>query len=246
MTRIRASLTYANVIATVALFLALGGGAYAALKLPKNSVGSKQIKKGAVTSAKVKNGSLAAGDFKAGTLPRGPQGQQGEQGQQGLQGLQGGQGAPGRDGAAVVARVRSTGSVETPADGSSVSLPLTSATWTQAANEVDLLPYGDVKITLPDSNHCSTAGSPPNVTGGFVDVFISVYVDGSLVSSTTIPGPADGGTKHPRLPAPTYLYEPGSAAAHTVTAKFSSQCDATAEHASVTVSDLTLDVIRAF
>jgi hypothetical protein len=38
-TRIRAGLTYANVVATLALFLALGPGADAAIKLPKNSVG---------------------------------------------------------------------------------------------------------------------------------------------------------------------------------------------------------------
>ena len=36
----------------------LGGTGYAALKLPRNSVGSVQIKKSAVTSAKVKDGSL--------------------------------------------------------------------------------------------------------------------------------------------------------------------------------------------
>ena len=49
---LRQRLTYANVIATLALFIALGGGAYAATQLPRNSVGAKQIKKGAVTPAK--------------------------------------------------------------------------------------------------------------------------------------------------------------------------------------------------
>src|ERR1700710_1838869 len=68
-TKVKSALTYANVMATVAVFLALGGGAYAAVKLPKNSVGSKQIKKNAVTSSKIKNGSLLKGDFKAGQLP---------------------------------------------------------------------------------------------------------------------------------------------------------------------------------
>src|SRR3954453_20628502 len=77
MTRIRASLTYANVMATVAVFLALGGGAYAALKLPKNSVGTNQIKKNAVRSSKVKNRSLLAKDFKLGQLRRGPRGRNG-------------------------------------------------------------------------------------------------------------------------------------------------------------------------
>lgn len=43
---LRARLTYANVTATLAIFLALAGGtALAATRiLPKNSVGSKQIK----------------------------------------------------------------------------------------------------------------------------------------------------------------------------------------------------------
>src|SRR5439155_17872773 len=43
----------ATVIAFVALLIALGGAAYAAFKLPKNSVGTKQIKSNAVTGAKV-------------------------------------------------------------------------------------------------------------------------------------------------------------------------------------------------
>lgn len=64
--RLRTRLTYANVMATIAVFIALGGGAYAASKLPKNSVGGKQIKKNAVTSKKVKNHTLKFEDTKAG------------------------------------------------------------------------------------------------------------------------------------------------------------------------------------
>jgi hypothetical protein len=67
-------------MATIAVFIALGGGAYAALTLPKNSVGSRQIKKGAVDSSKVKDRSLRAGDFKPGQLPAGARGLQGERG----------------------------------------------------------------------------------------------------------------------------------------------------------------------
>jgi hypothetical protein len=48
MKRIRGKLTYANVVASIAIFLALGGGAYAATQLPKNSVGSKQIRRGSI------------------------------------------------------------------------------------------------------------------------------------------------------------------------------------------------------
>jgi hypothetical protein len=42
---IRARLSYSNVVATLALVLALGGVSYAAMKLPKNSVGGKQIRR---------------------------------------------------------------------------------------------------------------------------------------------------------------------------------------------------------
>jgi hypothetical protein len=55
---LRPRLTYANVMATVALFIALGGGAYAATALPANSVGSKQLKKSAVVSGKIKNNAI--------------------------------------------------------------------------------------------------------------------------------------------------------------------------------------------
>lgn len=53
-------LNYANVIATIALFVALGGAAVAA-GLPKNSVGANQLKRGAVSAAKLKRGAVTAG-----------------------------------------------------------------------------------------------------------------------------------------------------------------------------------------
>jgi hypothetical protein len=59
------------VIALLALFVALGGTGYAAFKLPKNSVGTKQLKKNAVNSSKVKDNSLLAQDFAPGSFRRG-------------------------------------------------------------------------------------------------------------------------------------------------------------------------------
>jgi hypothetical protein len=41
-------LSYANVTATVALFVALDGASYAAMRLPEHSVGSRQLQRGAV------------------------------------------------------------------------------------------------------------------------------------------------------------------------------------------------------
>jgi len=53
-------LNYANVIATIALFVALGGAAVAA-SLPKNSVGTQQLKRGAVTPSDLRKGAVTAG-----------------------------------------------------------------------------------------------------------------------------------------------------------------------------------------
>jgi hypothetical protein len=88
--RVGSRLDYANVISTLALFLALGGGAYATAKLAKNSVGGREIKKnavgaaeikkGAVRSSEVKDRSLLASDFRTGQLPAGPTGVHGPQG----------------------------------------------------------------------------------------------------------------------------------------------------------------------
>jgi hypothetical protein len=63
--------TYANVTATLALFVALGGGAYAATALPANSVGSKQLKKGAVVAASIKNNAIGGSKVRDNSLTGG-------------------------------------------------------------------------------------------------------------------------------------------------------------------------------
>jgi hypothetical protein len=88
-----------NVVAYLALFFALSGVAWAAT-LPRNSVGTAQLKNravtapkirnGAVTASKIPNGSLTAAEFAPGTLL---------QGERGLPGATGATGAPGAPGA---------------------------------------------------------------------------------------------------------------------------------------------------
>ncbi|HEV2791816.1 MAG TPA: hypothetical protein VGV69_11010 [Solirubrobacterales bacterium] len=56
----RPKLSYANVIATLALFVALGGAAVAA-GLPKNSVGTQQLKRGAVKTVDLSRGAVTSG-----------------------------------------------------------------------------------------------------------------------------------------------------------------------------------------
>jgi hypothetical protein len=107
-----------HAVGYLALCIALSGTAYAA-SLPRNSVGSAQIRNNAITSSDIKNGSLAPSDLSASALssvveggagaagpagPAGPKGDRGEQGpigpkgDQGAQGLQGIQGPEGKQG----------------------------------------------------------------------------------------------------------------------------------------------------
>ena len=63
MSVLRRRISYANVVATLALFLALGGTSYAAL-----TITGKQVKNSSLTGKDVKNGSIAGGDVKKGSL----------------------------------------------------------------------------------------------------------------------------------------------------------------------------------
>jgi hypothetical protein len=99
LARVRARLTYANVTATLALFIALGGTTYAAAKLPRNSVGSAQLRSKSVTSSKIRDRSVALRDIST-SARRSLQGDQGAQGPIGPAGPAG----PGADDRAAVTK----------------------------------------------------------------------------------------------------------------------------------------------
>jgi hypothetical protein len=80
----------ATIIACIALVVSLGGVSYAAGVLPKNSVGSKQLRKAAVKPSKVAPRTIAL--FKG---QRGDPGAKGDSGPQGNPGPQGEAGPPG-------------------------------------------------------------------------------------------------------------------------------------------------------
>ena len=61
----RRRLVFANLASALALAVALSGGAYA-LTIPKNSVGTQQLKKDAVNSSRVKDGALQRRDLAPG------------------------------------------------------------------------------------------------------------------------------------------------------------------------------------
>jgi hypothetical protein len=85
--RMLGRLSYANVMATIAVFISLGGGAYAATQLPRHSVGTRALKNGAVTPAKlserarhVRRGRRGARGATGSTGPTGPAGATGAAG----------------------------------------------------------------------------------------------------------------------------------------------------------------------
>jgi hypothetical protein len=75
---LRRHLSVANVLSCLALFVALGGAAYAAVKIPPNAVKARniasqavtnpKIKREAVTSGKIRNGGVNAVDIGAGQV----------------------------------------------------------------------------------------------------------------------------------------------------------------------------------
>jgi hypothetical protein len=77
---LRPRLSYANVVASLAVFIALGGVSWAAVTLPANSVGKRHLRNNSVTGAEVVNGSLKAKDFAAGQLTQGEPGPAGPAG----------------------------------------------------------------------------------------------------------------------------------------------------------------------
>jgi hypothetical protein len=124
--------TPAMLVACVALAVSLGGVSYAAGVLPKNSVGTAQLKKEAVTAsklrtntvtgAKVKNRTLTAADFTAGQFPAGPQGTSGPQGPKGDPGTQGPKGDKGDTGPAGVGGYQIVSNSDSLAAGGSLHL----------------------------------------------------------------------------------------------------------------------------
>jgi hypothetical protein len=105
--RIRTRLTYANIAATLALFVALGGTSYAVKQIGSkdiadNSVRSRDVRNNTLRTRDVRNRTLLAKDFKKGQLPSGRGGARGPRGPRGPRGVRGKTGAPGLSGLSLV------------------------------------------------------------------------------------------------------------------------------------------------
>lgn len=68
MKQIRAHLTYANLMSSLAVFLILGGASAVAAKQQTKKIGATQIKASAVTTAKIKNAAVDTAKLKDGAV----------------------------------------------------------------------------------------------------------------------------------------------------------------------------------
>jgi hypothetical protein len=185
--------TFANVTSCLALFVALGGVSYAAVELPRNSVGAKQIVAGSIDNTKVKKGSLLRTAFKPGQVPTGARGATGLAGAQGPAGAKGDPGAQGPPGAAGPVQLAAV----TPFPAQSLSVDgqwhtWTSVTFTAAANTI----YAPVSDT--GSSYITTTGSSGCLHDGVARGLVNGAFAGSYDDVYSIPsfyGPYPAGTQ---------------------------------------------------
>jgi hypothetical protein len=164
---VRQHATYGNVTATLALFVALGGSAYAVAQFPANSVGSRQLKKNAVTTAKIKNSavtgakvrrnSLTGADIRESTLGQVPSAA-----------------AANTATTATNATNATNASRATTATNAGHATTATSATTASRANAMELVTYKSVDVPLPGSAVAAALTAPCNagqhVLGGGVEL----------------------------------------------------------------------------
>jgi hypothetical protein len=165
-------------MATVAVFVALGGSSYAALKItsrnvPKDALTGadiknltgKDVKNSSLTGIDVRNASLQADDFIPGQLPAGPPGPKGDTGPKGEAG------SPGEDATALFATVSSGGVLR--------SGTATAATPGGA---------GVYEVTFPQAvNTCSViAGAGDNGLGYESSLAVEVWAEAGVALDGTL------------------------------------------------------------
>jgi hypothetical protein len=104
-------LSYANVMATIAVFIALGGTSYAVATLPRNSVGAKQIRPGAVGKSEIRTGAIHSSDLHDRSVGLRAISRSARRALRGQAGPQGPAGAPGPPGVTLAAAVDSAGGI---------------------------------------------------------------------------------------------------------------------------------------
>jgi Collagen triple helix repeat (20 copies) len=179
-----------NLVAWLALFVALGGTSVAASHYLVTS--TKQIKPsvlkelhGATGPAGPAGPAGPRGSAAAAGAPGavGPQGPAGTNGSNGARGETGIQGIPGTNGTPIIARPRSVSSVET-ASTPNPHTPifkedaLAGAAWTQGPQGLEQL-MGEVQIASPSEAQCGAGTGPPPNGGTAV---VTIELNGSVIA----------------------------------------------------------------
>lgn len=195
----------ATVISIAALVIALGGAGYAAVAIPRNSVGTEQLKKSAVTSAKVRDYSLLARDFKKGQLPRGTQGDEGPAGPVGATGPtgpagpQGPEGPPGAQGPQGVAGA-------TGAQGVAGAIgPTWGTTWRLADGSVNSCVTGGLTSKLITLSRTSRLMVWVNAQVSAASAGASLRMNVDLIAGGSTMGSMDSGATMPITVAPMMM-----------------------------------------
>jgi hypothetical protein len=197
-----------NVVGYIALCATLAGTSYAAVGLRPGTVRTAALENAGVIRFQLAGQSVDGTNPGAGTVvPPDPAGAVGS----------GSIGASARLTSSVVAT-----------KGGSTDIPLTGNSWTQAANELELL-AGTVAISIPTS-----------CTGSFGNA-LTLSVDGNTTTFAAVPAPPTSGTVTMPFVIGT-LSEPGRDTQHKLTAKFGNSCAKDGEN--YTVKDLKVDVLK--
>jgi hypothetical protein len=212
--QMRSRLSYANIASTLALFAVIAGGTAAALPgkrtvqandLKKNSVKAPAIAKDAIRSPEIKDGEVTGAEIQDGAVGGADVADQAL----GYQDL---------GSNSVVARIRSTGAVQTGDGGeaSPVVVPLSGNQWAQAGNETDVF-FGQLTFTEP-----ATCGN----NGGLQVEFL---VDGVLVDREFSDSDPNQTETDFFLTARPYLFEPGTAKQRTAAVRMWDDCSGAGE-----------------
>lgn len=186
-----------NAVAYLALFVALGGTSYAAVHIAAHSIGPRELRPHSIGPADLRPHSITDEQIKAGSLKARDF-------------------APNQLPQASSASYH--GELTVPAGGT-VEVPLTGATWTQAASEDDLLIPG-LQVKLP-----SACVSPKGATG----LVFTVAVDSQIISGlfgfqSFVTAPA-GSVRPLRPQMPTAVLHTGLAQQHHVTIQVKNECE---------------------
>ena len=229
---LRRRLSFANVMSVIAVFIALGGSSYAISKLPKNSVGKKQLKASAVTTAKIKKFAVTKAKIKDGAVDGAKIKDGAVDGEKIKDGAV--TGAKVADGSLtqtdinaatmpfsrVVAKARGSSTVEAPKTKFAV-YPLDNPTYTQAANEDDRY-VAAVDVTIP-----STCEGPNRQASAIllIDTNPASPSEADALGYGAVQTDGTGNvTKRIEIGSSGTRFEPGAAKVHTLTVLVDSNC----------------------